>query len=107
MTNPADGAALQLFRGLSERIASLENQAAQYRQGVSFELARVIVYSAGTTCKVQYPNYPAGEMPWSGTLTGPTRILPFHYGTSPIVGSNVLILNSPAWSGVIMPISAF
>lgn len=108
--NPADGSMLRLLSEMADEIRALKARVIQLEgtRGTSVELARVSAFIGGSsTCTIRYPDYAAGEVPSSGTLTGPTRTVGFQFGTSPIVGSNALILNSPAWSGHIMPISAF
>jgi len=98
-----------LLRDLYQRITALEQEVALLKgtRGASFELARVVTYIGGATCTVQYPNYAAGQNPASATLTGPTRVVPFQAGYTPAPGHNDLIINSPAWSGAMFPITAF
>ena len=97
------------LKNILDRVAALESRAAsaEGERRVTAELARVTAYAGGVTCTVTYPNYPAGETPSSGTLTGTTRILGFQLGYTPAVGHNVLVVNSPQWSGVACAISAF
>lgn len=96
MVNPAETNGLavlvaDLYERLTageKRIAALEGQRAPYK-----ERAQVTAYSGGTQCTVTYPS-------------GVTRALPFYTTYTPTVGDQVVVENSPAWSGVTSKVSA-
>lgn len=92
MSNPA-GRDYQVSQLLA-RLADLEERCARMERatGVYAERARISGVG-GAMVVVTYP-------------TGTTRTLPRSSTYSPVVNDQVLVLNSPAWSGVVCKVSA-
>lgn len=82
------------FRVLAERVARLEaaQRDAAVRRGVYVERAEVTAVG-GSMCDVVYPS-------------GVSRSVPYVTSYAPTVGDQVLVQNSPEWSGVVGAVSA-
>ena len=96
MGNPAELSGLSSLvrtvmdtvRDLVSRVGRLERERAVY-----FERAQVTAYTGGSTqCTVTYPS-------------GAPRTLPYLSPYVPVVNDQVLVVNSPAWSGVVGKVS--
>lgn len=92
MSGPADktyqvSLLLDRIAAIEERCRRLEEAGRTYA-----ERARVSTPGGGSMCVVTYPS-------------GATRTLPRLASYTPVLDDQVLILNSPAWSGVVGKVS--
>lgn len=94
MLQPTDPAFL--VRELYQRITDLERQVAVMAgtRGVYVERARVVSFAGGTQCNIDY------------TPGGPQRVVTFLSSYTPVALDQVLVINSPVWSGVLGKVSA-
>ena len=79
---------------LLARIADLETRCARIESAPRVTLERARVTAAG------------GAMVAVVYVTGTTRTVPYLAGYAPAVNDQVLVVNSPAWSGVLGKVSA-
>ena len=89
-TAPAYQVALlwEQIRALSEAVRVLQDAL----NNETHERAQVTAYSGGTQCTVTYPS-------------GAPRTLAYLSPYVPVVNDQVLIVNSPSWSGVVGKVS--